>query len=289
MNRKSRKYYLVILSWLIFIILAACQPTTSSSGVPSKPPPTNTTTVSPFPKVVSLTPIPSPLIPELLPPSPTPLSFASLTPIPSLSPTQAAAAAYKLCSPLAWETIPEIKDIISDPYNPPPMGRDERHQGVDFSHYSRKGLKTIEGEPVQVVLAGRVVSVIKNRLPYGNMVIIETSYADLPAGLQDALEMAAGESLYILYAHFGHEPLVMLGDSVACGQVIGDVGMTGYNIVNPHLHLEAWSRTTWNCFRKHGFLYCLCNRAGDGKLPSLAHGRGIPTFRSDGFVLVQIR
>ncbi len=137
------------------------------------------------------------------------------------------------------ETIPELWEIISDPYNPPPMGRDERHQGVDFSHYSRKGYKTIEGEPVQVVLAGRAASVIQNRLPYGNMVMIETPYSDLPAGLPDALGMAAGESLYLLYAHFGHEPLVKLGDSVACGQVIGDVGMTGYNIVNPHLHLEA--------------------------------------------------
>jgi murein DD-endopeptidase MepM/ murein hydrolase activator NlpD len=119
------------------------------------------------------------------------------------------------------------------------MGRDERHQGVDFSHYSRKGHKTIEGEPVHAVFAGRVVSVINNRLPYGNMVMIETPGTDLPASLRDALGMAAGESLYLLYAHFGHAPLVKLGDPVVCGQVIGDVGMIGYNVVNAHLHLEA--------------------------------------------------
>ena len=239
MNREPKKYDLAILSWLFIIILDACQPKTSISDVPSKPFLTNTSTASPFPKVVSLTPIPSPLTPLLLTPSPTPLSLASLTLTPSPSLTEAAATEFNLCSPLAWESIPELWEIISDPYNPPPMGRDERHQGVDFSHYSRKGHKTIEGEPVQVVLAGRVASVIKNRLPYGNMVMIETPYSDLPAGLQDVLEMVVGESLYILYAHFGHEPSVMLGDLVACGQVIGDVGITGYNIVNPHLHLET--------------------------------------------------
>jgi murein DD-endopeptidase MepM/ murein hydrolase activator NlpD len=238
MNKEHKKYYLVILPWLFFILIA-CQPTSSISDVPSKPFLTNTPTVLPFPQVVSLTPNPSPLISIPLTPSSTPLSLASLTPIPSPAATQTAATVFKLCSPLAWETIPELWEIISDPYNPPPMGRDERHQGVDFSHYSRKGHKTIEGEPVQVVLAGRVASVIKNRLPYGNMVMIETPYSDLPAGLQDALGMAAGESLYLLYAHFGHEPSVMLGELVACGQVIGDVGMIGYNIVNPHLHLET--------------------------------------------------
>jgi murein DD-endopeptidase MepM/ murein hydrolase activator NlpD len=31
----------------------------------------------------------------------------------------------------------------------------------------------------------------------------------------------------------------VLGEMVYCGQEIGTVGMTGYNIVNPHLHLET--------------------------------------------------
>jgi len=119
------------------------------------------------------------------------------------------------------------------------MGRDERHQGVDFSHYSRKEHKTIEGEPVQIALSGRVAAVIQNRLPYGNMVIVETPYEDLPEDLHAALGMTERDSIYLLYAHFGHPPLVNLGDPVDCGQEIGDVGMTGYNIVNPHLHLEA--------------------------------------------------
>jgi murein DD-endopeptidase MepM/ murein hydrolase activator NlpD len=119
------------------------------------------------------------------------------------------------------------------------MGSDERHQGVDFSHYSRKGFKTIEGEPVQAVLAGEVSAVIKDRVPYGNMVMIETSANHLPMNLRDALGVAEGESLYILYAHLGNESKLNHGDHVECGQVIGEVGLTGYNIVNPHLHLET--------------------------------------------------
>jgi murein DD-endopeptidase MepM/ murein hydrolase activator NlpD len=110
---------------------------------------------------------------------------------------------------------------------------------VDFSHYSRKGVKTMEGEPVQVVLPGRVVAVIDDRLPYGNMVMVETLAAALPVELRRALEMGEEQSLYLLYAHFGQIPTVHLRDRLQCGQVIGEVGKTGYNIVNPHLHLEA--------------------------------------------------
>jgi murein DD-endopeptidase MepM/ murein hydrolase activator NlpD len=51
--------------------------------------------------------------------------------------------------------------------------------------------------------------------------------------------MREGESLYLLYAHFGQSPAIHFGDVVQCGQVIGEVGKTGYNIVNPHLHLET--------------------------------------------------
>jgi murein DD-endopeptidase MepM/ murein hydrolase activator NlpD len=33
-------------------------------------------------------------------------------------------------------------------------------------------------------------------------------------------------------------PSVALGENVSCGQLLGIVGKTGYDIVNPHLHLE---------------------------------------------------
>jgi murein DD-endopeptidase MepM/ murein hydrolase activator NlpD len=36
----------------------------------------------------------------------------------------------------------------------------------------------------------------------------------------------------------GQSPLVELGRKISCGQALGTVGLTGYDIVNPHLHLE---------------------------------------------------
>jgi murein DD-endopeptidase MepM/ murein hydrolase activator NlpD len=200
---------------------------------------------TPFPVTpISLSSTPSLFFPTSIPPSPTPLSpspFPQIPSTPTLLPTASPTPTpvFEICSPLAWETIAELWEIVSDPYNPPPAGSDERHQGVDFSHYSRKGVKTIEGEPVQVVLPGRVAAVIVDRLPYGNMVMVETPGAALPTEVRRALGMAEGESIYLLYAHFGHSPTVNLSETVQCGQVIGEVGKTGYNIVNPHLHLEA--------------------------------------------------
>ena len=146
---------------------------------------------------------------------------------------------FQICSPLAEETIPELSEIVSDPYNPPPPGREERHQGVDFSYWRRGERTTIEGEGIQSILPGVVAAAIIDRLPYGNMVIIETPADLLPLEIIDALGMEAGESLYHLYAHMQSPPQVSLGDSIACGQALGTVGLSGYNIVNPHLHLET--------------------------------------------------
>lgn len=144
-----------------------------------------------------------------------------------------------LCSPLQHETILTIAEIIGDPYNPPPPGRDERHHGVDFSYYQHAGRDTIEGEGVQAILPGEVVARIADRLPYGNMVILETPAERLPAELITYFGIQAGESLYHLYAHMQAPPLVELGEQVSCGQALGTVGMSGYNIANAHLHLET--------------------------------------------------
>jgi len=147
--------------------------------------------------------------------------------------------ALQLCSPLEEQSIQEILDIVSGPYNPPRPGKDDRHHGTDFAYYRRKDRTTIEGERVQALLAGRVAAVIQDRPPYGNMVIIETPDSALPPGIIRQLEMVEGESLYTLYAHLKAAPLVTLGDRISCGQTLGKVGATGYNIVQPHLHLET--------------------------------------------------
>jgi murein DD-endopeptidase MepM/ murein hydrolase activator NlpD len=147
--------------------------------------------------------------------------------------------AFRVCSPLASEEIEQLSEIISDPYKPPPPGRDERHHGVDFSYYRREERIGIEGEVVQSILPGVVSAVINNRLPYGNMVIIETPGENLPDALRTELKIDFGESLYHLYAHMIEPPLVNLLDNVECGQKIGMVGSTGYYVVNAHLHLET--------------------------------------------------
>jgi murein DD-endopeptidase MepM/ murein hydrolase activator NlpD len=144
-----------------------------------------------------------------------------------------------LCSPLAEHQLVELSAIVSSPYDPPPMGKDDRHQGVDFAYYNQGGRASILGEGVQAILAGRVVLAMADRLPYGNMVLLETPQSDLPPGLAEQLGIGSGESLYHLYAHFQNEPQVQTGDWVVCGQFLGQVGMSGYNIPVAHLHLET--------------------------------------------------
>lgn len=219
----------------LFIAFLFCIFTTScrADSVPAFSP-----TPDPFIPVASNSIFP-PLLPTpiALSPEPSPLAPTSSAILSTVSPTPT--PVFAICSPLAGELIPELWEIVSDPYNPPPAGSDERHQGVDFSHYSRKGRKTIEGEAVQAALPGWVAAVIEDRPPYGNMVMVETPAAALPAELRQRLEIVEGQSLYLLYAHLGQSPTVHLGDPVQCGEVLGEVGKTGYNIVNPHLHLET--------------------------------------------------
>jgi murein DD-endopeptidase MepM/ murein hydrolase activator NlpD len=214
----------VILFAIIFLI-SAC----SDQGQ------TITTTPTDEPRATTSTPRRSTETPH---PSRTPApTFTVVVPTLMVSPTPK--PIWQLCSPLAEQTVEEILEIVSDPYNPPPPGKDDRHHGTDLAYYRRKDRTTIEGEIVQAILPGIVVAVVEDQLPYGNMVMIETTYADLPPELITELGIAPGESLYHLYAHFRSSALVEVGKWVECGQALGEVGATGYNIVNAHLHLET--------------------------------------------------
>ncbi|MCU0485359.1 MAG: M23 family metallopeptidase [Anaerolineales bacterium] len=228
----TRIRYIVIML-LATAALAAC------SAAPSGTPPadevlsleilvplTDTPVLTESEKVNLLTPVPS---------------ESKSGDLPASTPTrQPAVTQFDICSPLGWETISELSEIIADPYHPPPPERaEERHHGVDFSHYARKGHSSILGEPVQAVLPGVVAASVADRLPYGNMVIIETSQANLPDPLVAALGLQSGQSLYLLYAHLENPPHVSIGETITCGQGLGTVGKTGYNIVNEHLHLET--------------------------------------------------
>jgi murein DD-endopeptidase MepM/ murein hydrolase activator NlpD len=147
--------------------------------------------------------------------------------------------AWQLCSPLAEHEISSLSGIVSSPYDPPPMGKDDRHQGVDFAYYNHNGRASIQGEGITAILSGRVAAVIENRLPYGNSVILETKREMLPDEVANALGIREGESLYHLYAHMAEAPLPGLSDWVECGEQLGSVGATGYNIPVAHLHLET--------------------------------------------------
>ena len=219
---KARFVYL-----FLFMLLAGC----------SKPPTQPTS-------FLQANTLPVPTVPQNLPdPSPTLPAIDTQTPVvldTSIPIGETPVEVFRMCSPLKIETIPELFDIVSDPYNPPPVNRsEERHHGVDFSHYSRKGLKTIEFEPVQSILPGIVAAVVHDRLPYGNMLIVETSITSFPPEFAQVIGLEPDKSLYVLYAHFTDAPQVEIGDFVDCGQILGAVGKTGYNIVNPHLHLET--------------------------------------------------
>ena len=88
-------------------------------------------------------------------------------------------------------------------------------------------------------MTGRVVAAIQDRLPYGNMLIIETDYEYLPLSLLETVEIPIDYSIYHLYAHLSESPLVELGQAIDCGQLLGHVGKTGYIVPVAHLHLET--------------------------------------------------
>ncbi len=157
-----------------------------------------------------------------------------------LVPTPSPRHVREYCSPLEGHTLKDLQEILTNPFNPPPPGKDTGHHGVDFAYYRRGNRPSILGVPVHAVMAGRVAAAIQNRIPYGNMVIIETPHSALSEELIALLNISNGRSLYLLYAHMNEKPTVELGDWVTCGQALGEVGNTpkGWSS-DPHLHLEG--------------------------------------------------
>lgn len=207
---------------LSLAIAAGCGQTRVTPSIPNDP---LVIASSPTPALVIHTASPSSL------PVPTPSQvLPTSTPTPSFS--------FHICSPLAENSLEELPQIVSSPYTAPPPGHEERHEGVDFSYYRRKDRTSIQGEGVQSVLPGRVAATIRDKFPYGNMVIVETPGEWLPASLVDLLNLAPRQSLYLLYAHMEKGPEVSLGDRVDACQALGTVGKTG-NAGVAHLHLET--------------------------------------------------
>jgi murein DD-endopeptidase MepM/ murein hydrolase activator NlpD len=142
-----------------------------------------------------------------------------------------------ICSPLASVALESLASIVSDPYNPPPMGQEARHQGVDFAYYRRFDRASIAGDVVQSVFGGKIAGVVQNKFPYGNALIIETPYEQLSEDVQEIIGIEPSQSEYTLYAHLEYLKVQEIGELINPCQSIGVVGKTG-NAGVEHLHLE---------------------------------------------------
>lgn len=159
--------------------------------------------------------------------------LGEMTPLPKMTQEYA----YRICSPLFSVPLGELAKVISDPYKPPPMGKDDRHQGVDFAFYRRYGRVSTAGEIVQSVYKGKLAGVIEDRFPYGNALIIETSYDMLSPKIMQTLGVKNNQSIYILYGHLESMAVRTIGENIIPCQAVGIVGKSGNSGVE-HLHLE---------------------------------------------------
>lgn len=212
------------------LALAACALPPAVADTASLTPPASLTTTATRSLTDAGTPSPTAL--PALTPSPTPSAVSPLA-----APTETPIPLH-LCPPLGGYTFAELPLIESQPFIPPRPGKDDGHHGVDFAHWQYKDRASLEGAPVQSVLAGVVAASIADKYPYGNLVIVETPFTQLPEALIEAFQLQAGHSLYHLYAHLKEPSPVVLGQAVACGEVVGLVGSSGAS-GNPHLHFET--------------------------------------------------
>ncbi len=114
---------------------------------------------------------------------------------------------------------------------------DSGHHGLDLGSYDISG-KQARGQPVSVALAGRISSVIYDRPPYGNMIMVETPFESIPPALVTSQSIPKGDSVYTLYAHLQNPQFFQLEQKVECGQHLAETGMTGAT-GGPHLHFET--------------------------------------------------
>ncbi len=242
---------------ILALMLAGCATQPGSTRIPAATRTVSTVTIAPsftLSAAITNSPLPS-TTNTTAPPLPGPTQATLLPPTP---------AKLQMCSPLQDLTIPELFTIVTNPFATPLPGQaDSGHHGVDFSYYRRGSHIGMTGLPIFSVLNGKVAAAILDRPPYGNMVIVETPLEALPGNFIATLAVTPvptqaqpdnhlscppypphpawrldQRSVYLLYAHMAKAPLVKVGDTVACGGQLGEVGNTGSS-GNPHLHFET--------------------------------------------------
>ena len=233
--------------WLLVVclLLVACQPQKNTPPVATITEviiPSPTTTSAPTVTQINSTPAPAVIIST---PSPQP---------PGLT----------LCAPLDGYTFEQLENSIVNPYNPPPPGSDDPHQGIDIADLIPNSQVAIAGRPVYAILPGQTALLIRDRFPYGNAVLVETPLDTLSPDWVEKLQFEGlttnfapntnltcpvlpvepawksnpRQSLYILYAHLQNPAEIKADTPISCGQQLGEIGESG-NALNPHLHIEV--------------------------------------------------
>ena len=171
-------------------------------------------------------------------PSETPIPIATFTalPTPTLTPKPA-----EICSPLVVQELGKLEQIITQPFQMPrvmPDGSysDEGHHGLDLGYYTRDGA-LFTGTGVRSAFTGNVAGLVKDRPPYGNAIVIESNFENVPPDVRDALSMVHGDALYTLYGHLQNMAPLEAGMVLDCGEAFAETGLTGFT-GGPHLHIE---------------------------------------------------
>jgi murein DD-endopeptidase MepM/ murein hydrolase activator NlpD len=225
--KTGARVYFICISMTLFasFIFAGCvgvTPVPSPTPIPSDTP---TTTSTPIPPTLTFTP----------------MSTRTATAV--LTPTIDPPPESPICSPVRDLAFDDIRKVIRGTFEMPDriattMYSDGGHHGVDIGYFNFKGHTSIMGAPIQAALDGKIAAIVYNRIPYGNMVIIETPYQKVPAELRNSLSLPEGQSLYHLYAHFRELQPLILGQQVKCGDLLGLAGQSG-KVTGPHLHFET--------------------------------------------------
>ena len=165
----------------------------------------------------------------------TPTPTATLLPSPTPLPTTTPIPISSICFPLTWHSFADLPLLVSWPFNPE---ADVRHYGLDLAHWNWKDEASSLNEPDQAIMDGKVAGTVTDRPASGNMITIETTYAQLPSALIERLEILPGQSIYHQYAHLADPPDFQIGQPIVCGQFLDRVGLTGATLA-AHLHLET--------------------------------------------------